>query len=140
MPKPCQFCGYTDVAVRSDGYSYGVICPNCRAHGPLAELDESAIDLWDAADKSECLEMKLGRAVLQKLMDFRKGVSKPQDLPEYLVAIVRDFFKDPVSSRPPVQEVCDRCKVTPYANCDCQKAPDPTPIPPTLVTHLGIPS
>jgi Lar family restriction alleviation protein len=52
MPKPCPFCGSTNIQVSdaewSDGkLDYFGLCLDCGAHGPPRDDPEAAAGSWD---------------------------------------------------------------------------------------------
>ena len=59
--EPCPFCGYVfrqpgrpRFSMSSIGKAYWVSCPQCKAEGPVAEIDvEQALELWNTRKEDE---------------------------------------------------------------------------------------
>lgn len=60
--KPCPFCGFSPkgilidnrpVALRERVNGRVIVCPECKAKGPLADTDEMALGAWNRRARSK---------------------------------------------------------------------------------------
>ncbi len=52
-PKPCPFCGATDLIVTEISNHHAVICyDHCQAEGPWMDTEEEAVEAWNRREES----------------------------------------------------------------------------------------